>query len=256
MVAAVSTRRSWGAVLAASALAACSGGKTLSPHDGVDASASDGGGSTDAPSGGDTAPDAGAAEDGGDAYECMRTIDCPRGQACDPNTFRCSLSCGAMQPCNGGCCAGAPDGSANGTCQSGALDTGCGYSGGQCTSCPVAFGAGTGGNECLPVAGGGTCGCSIATDCPPVSAGCDKTTGVCVFACSWPAEACLAGCCGGGKCEKGTSSTACGESGECADCTGSLSGSACVGGACGCQVATDCPAQYSCDPTTARCTMP
>ncbi len=257
MVSAAWARRSGAVVLAASALAACSGGKTQSPHDGVDASASDAAGATDAPSGSDTVADAGpGADDGGDASECMTASDCPKGQACDPSTSRCSETCRATQPCNGGCCAGAPDGSDNGTCQSGALNTGCGYSGRECASCPVVFGAGTGGTVCQPVAGGGTCGCSITTECPPVSAGCDKTTGVCIFSCSFPAEPCLTGCCGAGKCEPGTSRTACGGSGVCADCTGNLNGTACVAGACGCQVVTDCPAQYACDPTTAKCTMP
>jgi hypothetical protein len=249
-------RRGWGVVLASSALAACSGRTAPSAHGAGDASVSDAGTTTDAPSGSDAGADVGAGADAGDdAYECASATDCPKGRACDTSTSRCTESCDATQPCNGGCCAGAPDGGANGTCQSGALETGCGHDGRQCLSCPAAFTAGTGGNLCEPVAGGGVCGCANATGCPGNSAGCDKTSGVCDFSCSYPALPCLAGCCGHAMCEPGTSGTACGTAGSCADCTGNPNGSACVSGVCGCQVQTDCPAEDACDPTTGRCAM-
>jgi hypothetical protein len=40
---------------------------------------------------------------------------------------------------------------------------------------------------------------------------------------------------------------------NCQNCAGNANGSACVAGACGCNVATDCPADHSCDTTTHVC---
>ena len=242
---------SYGALLVSTALAACSGGTTQSSQNG-DASVSEGGGTTDAPSDGDTGVDAGG-QGGGDGHECTVASDCPKGLACDANTLTCTTTCGATQPCNEGCCSGEP----NGTCQAGIVATGCGDTGRECASCAAGFTSGTSGSACEPVAGGGLCGCARATQCPPNSAGCDKTTGRCVFSCSWPGEPCNAGCCGTtSACEPGTGSTACGLSEACVNCTGNLNGSACVAGTCGCQVDTDCTAQYACNLTTGKCTMP
>jgi hypothetical protein len=245
--------RSYGVVLTSTALAACSGTTGQPSQHGVDASVTEGGSTTDAPSGSDTGAEAGGHGDGGDTHECAVAGDCPKGLACDLTTLSCTETCGATQPCNGGCCAGEP----NGTCQEGILASACGNTGRECASCSAGFISGTTGSACEPVAGGGQCGCASATQCPPNTAGCDKTTGRCVFSCSPPGEPCMAGCCGStSACEPGTNGTACGMSGACVNCTGNLNGSACVAGTCGCQGDTDCPAQYSCNTTMGKCTMP
>jgi hypothetical protein len=62
---------------------------------------------------------------------------------------------------------------------------------------------------------------------------------------------------GGGACANTTAS--CGSPGKCVDCTSSSQGTACVGGACGCNGPNDCPPHLACQPNhlcAAACTGP
>jgi hypothetical protein len=61
---------------------------------------------------------------------CSSAGDCPTNQACDGSTHHCTMACGGMQPCNGGCCSG-------GTCAVGNAPDACGTTGGDCTVCPA-----------------------------------------------------------------------------------------------------------------------
>jgi hypothetical protein len=59
-------------------------------------------------------------------------------------------------------------------------------------------------------------------------------------------------CCVGQACVADTQPTGCGAS--CTDCTGNGNGDQCVGGGCGCNVATDCPVDHACYPSKHQCT--
>src|SRR5437870_1490534 len=86
--------------------------------------------------------------------------------------------------------------------------------------------------------------CSGAGDCP-IGTACNTTTGQCESACGDASHSiCHGGCCGGGTCQPGTEASACGSAGDCAVCDATnQSGSACVGGHCGCDASErDCPA--------------
>jgi hypothetical protein len=91
---------------------------------------------------------------------CVTASDCPLFQACQGGT--CSQDCDLLtgHPCNGGCCE-------LGRCQNGTALEGCETSGGACHPCNVCQ------PICLPVDGGGVCGCQTFADCNPhVDASC------------------------------------------------------------------------------------
>ncbi len=183
------------------------------------------------------------AQNGKTACGCLAPSDCAVGQACDPATHTCGAKCSQMNPCNGGCCSAAQ----NGTCQVGSDGGACGATGGVCVNCALA----AGGKVCKPVAGGGQCGCDSLGDCPPASSAC--TNGTCDTSCS-PQKPCQSGCCSNGTCAIGTTVGACGASGACADCTMGNAGLACrAGQACGCDKPGDCPMGLSCNLGTHLC---
>jgi hypothetical protein len=173
---------------------------------------------------------------------CNSAADCSPGLACDTSLHQCTSSCSASQPCHGGCCD-------SGVCVAGTADQTCGASGGACTPCSTS----PAGEVCLPVAGGGACGCGVPSDCPNFRA-CNVSVHTCTTSCN-PSQACNGGCCQGGTCNPGNSTPTCGLSGlACLDCSGSSDGTACVAGGCGCNGPADCPAQQSCDLSTHLCT--
>jgi hypothetical protein len=99
---------------------------------------------------------------------------------------------------------------------------------------------------------GGVCTslCQKTTDCPAGFA-CNGTT--CTTACNVN-QACHDGCCQNGMCTTGLTQGACGTNGgTCANCTGQPNGTACVNGACGCNVPTDCAALNACSTAVHMC---
>src|SRR5262249_9178128 len=122
------------------------------------------------------------------ACGCNSSADCPAGKACDTNLQVCTTTCLPTQPCNGGCCShfkcltGAGASSARGAA---------GNAGAACWTSMA-------GAVCLAVAGGGGCGCNVATDCP-VGQACNSTTHLCSSGCGAGASACNGGCCDPGS---------------------------------------------------------
>jgi hypothetical protein len=92
--------------------------------------------------------------------------------------------------------------------------------------------------------------CQKTADCPTGNA-CNGTT--CTTACNIN-QACHGGCCSGGTCTTGLAGPACGTSGgACLDCSGQGNDTACVNGACGCNVASDCAALNACSTALHSC---
>jgi hypothetical protein len=60
---------------------------------------------------------------------CTNKADCAAGFACDLSLGKCTTSCNANQPCNGGCC------SAAGSCVGGGSTAACGSAGTACAVC-------------------------------------------------------------------------------------------------------------------------
>ena len=176
---------------------------------------------------------------------CSGAGDCPGGTSCDPVAHKCTASCGANQPCNGGCCDGA-------NCQTGTTAAQCGSNGGLCASCANS----ALGHLCNAAMGGGACGCVSANDCPN---GSTCAAGLCSKGCSMNAP-CNSGCCSNaqnGSCQPGSSATLCGGTGTlCVDCSASPSGHTCLANklACGCTRTADCPTGKACDLGTSTCT--
>lgn len=169
---------------------------------------------------------------------CAATSDCLSGFACDTTTHQCSVGCANSPSCNGGCCGGQ-------SCTTGDANTRCGTNGAACVDCTSA----TSGHLCID----GTCGCTVAGDCPSGSA-CNG--GVCTTACS-ASSPCHGGCCNAGTCSAGTAPTTCGDSGgACVGCSAATLGPACradaTGGSCGCSSDGDCTSGL-CDPTQHVC---
>ena len=169
------------------------------------------------------------------ACGCKTPEDCSGGRTCIGGL--CSAPCSAFTPCQSGCCA-------NGHCVPGNTAMACGTTGSTCVDCT---GNGAGGG-CVA----GKCGCTQASDCPPLRA-CNKGTGQCEVACS-AMQPCSSGCCTGmisGACVDGASHQACGSGTVCADCT--KQGLECTGITCGCTRAADCPAGKACDVMSRKC---
>lgn len=145
---------------------------------------------------------------GGTACGCSSAADCGSLQACDAVNKVCTNACDQNQACNGGCCA-------NGLCVDGGANSACGAGGLACAVC-----GGT-----LPTCDAGKC----TSKCGQFGNGqCDGGS-----------------CCKAGTCTAGTTSTSCGFSGTCVDCSASPSGVKCVqkdGGPyfCGCEAKSDC----------------
>jgi hypothetical protein len=186
---------------------------------------------------------------GGKSCGCSSVTDCPPNQACNMATHTCGPACDMNTPCNGGCCSAAT----GGTCQTGTLDAVCGNNGGLCAACS----GNQFGHKCVPMTGGGQCGCvTFPGDCPASASAC--TNSVCISTCS-PSMMCQSGCCSSstnGTCQPGTSQGVCGAGGSvCQSCVGNANGSACLpSGACGCTKATDCPTGQACDTAAGKCT--
>jgi hypothetical protein len=193
-----------------------------------------------------TCTDCSASPDGhscvaGGACGCNTAADCSTFQACDTTTHKCTSTCSASQPCNGGCCG------SSGTCQGGSSKTACGDTGGACTDCS---GNPAGTNVCAFTSKGGTCGCQTSTDCP-IDNACDTKTHQCTTACTPAAGGalwCNRGCCdpNTSQCAAGSAPAACGDAPAgfvmiCTSCAGADEGPACVASRCGCTGPADCP---------------
>ena len=134
--------------------------------------------------------------------------DCAAGYACGADNV-CTKSCAGGVQCNG-CCDGTScqHGDANGAC--GAPKSTCQVCGGMTPTCHQGACSGACGS-----ANDGTCGSGS--------------------------------CCNAGTCADGTMTSTCGASGQaCVNCNASTMGRGCVGGVCGCNVATDCPLHTAC----------
>ncbi|MSP58780.1 MAG: hypothetical protein EXR72_00280 [Myxococcales bacterium] len=178
---------------------------------------------------------------------CKSQVDCPPGLACDAVASKCTKSCDANRPCSGGCCSDAQ----NGLCVAGTASGACGANGGVCGDCTKLV---QGGKVCFPTVGGGFCGCNNLNECAPGASSCDVQKHLCDYACSVN-KPCLTGCCSGVSCVLGQAQNACGKSGACVDCAGSVGGKACrVTQTCGCDQAADCPAGQACDLVAHTCT--
>jgi hypothetical protein len=165
----------------------------------------------------------------GTPVTCTARDQCHTACTCDPTTGLCSnllapngtpctngtcvngtcTACGVVGGpccdrifCQSGCCA-------SGTCVAGTSNTACGASG-FCVDCT----ASSLGHRCI----NGRCGCATLGDCRTGFA-CDLTTATCTTLCGTDTTACNGGCCSSGTCVAGTSDSACGTSGVCADCT-------------------------------------
>jgi hypothetical protein len=98
--------------------------------------------------------------------------------------------------------------------------------------------------------GGATCqsgqcktSCTITANCPAGYA-CNGST--CTTSCS-STQTCNGGCCNNGTCVAGMAANACGTNGgACTNCAAQPNNLACVAGACGCNVATDCQSMNAC----------
>lgn len=196
----------------------------------------------------------------------------------DGGPYACSSGCPASTPsrCGGGCTNTATDltncggcgtscttsvSHATPVCSGGSCtfvcDTGYTMCGGACvdvTSDPNNCGGCGVGHVCgltqTCVSGACTSRCSTTTDCPSGYA-CNGTT--CTTSCS-ANQACHGGCCQNGSCVSGLSGSACGTGGgACVPCSSQANNFACVNGACGCNVATDCASLNACSTALHQC---
>jgi hypothetical protein len=178
---------------------------------------------------------------GGGQCGCADRSDCPLSSvSCDNVKKICVNVCDTNNKCQFGCCSAA----VNGSCQTGLGDSACGASG-LCVDCAMS----NSGHVCRAP---GVCGCEKTADCPKGTA-CNLGTHLCENKCN-PNQPCNGGCCAGGACVAGDQGGACGSAGAaCVDCTATQA-KACLAGACGCNVAADCPAGQACDAMTHKCT--
>jgi hypothetical protein len=164
-------------------------------------------------------------------------------------TTRCLLAVGLVVglSCSAGACSSGGGGDAGAGGDSGAPDayTGTDAMGAATDSGSTDSGAtdtglaDTGSKDAGSIDSGPSC--TSSAGCATGEA-CNLTSGACGAACS-SAEPCNGGCCYGGTCSTGTTQIACGTSGVCVSCIGKASGDACLStGSCGCNVASDCPA--------------
>jgi hypothetical protein len=147
----------------------------------------------------------------------------------------CTFACRpGYSPCSGGCVDLA------GTSNCGACGVTCG---GTAPSCSADSDGGV-----------HACACTRASDCPSGYA-CNALR--CTTSCSGT-SACNGGCCSGGVCVAGDGGSACGgNGGQCYDCTtNGNNGTACIVGGvrptCGCNTASDCPPQRTCNQHTCQ----
>ncbi len=120
---------------------------------------------------------------------------------------------------------------------------------GSCGGCGVGHVCGSS-QVCL--SGVCTTRCQRTSDCPAGFA-CNGST--CTTSCNVN-QPCHGGCCSGGTCTNGLSAAACGTSGGvCTNCSSQSTNTACVSGACGCNVAADCPPLNACSPSLHACSL-